>query len=167
LKNTPTENQPRMAWVFWAFRIMYFIALTMFATAAYSLWLRLRGRLFTTRWFLRFLVFMTPAGIFATLGGWYVAETGRQPWVIYGVLHTRDAVSPVPANVLLSSLIAFVLVYSVFISAFLFFVFRTIRKGPVESTPQAGASGSLKNAFRPHVLDHPAISPTVRAGRSQ
>jgi cytochrome bd ubiquinol oxidase subunit I len=167
LKNTPTENQPRMAWVFWAFRIMYFIGLTMFATAAYSLWLRLRGRLFTTRWFLGFLVFMTPAGIFATLGGWYVAETGRQPWVIYGVLHTREAVSPVPANVLLSSLIAFVLVYSVFISAFLFFVFRTIRKGPVESTPQAGASGSLKNAFRPHVLDHPAISPPIRAGRSQ
>jgi cytochrome bd ubiquinol oxidase subunit I len=162
LKNTPRENQPRMAWVFWAFRTMYFIALTMFATAAYSLWLRSRGRLFTTRWFLRFLVFMTPAGIFATLGGWYVAETGRQPWLIYGVLHTRDAVSPVPANVLLSSLIAFVLVYSVFISAFLFFVFRTIRKGPVESTPQAGASGSLKNAFRPYVLDHP-----FRAGRSQ
>jgi cytochrome d ubiquinol oxidase subunit I len=167
LKNTPRENQPRMAWVFWAFRIMYFIALTMFATAAYSLWLRSRGRLFTTRWFLRFLVFMTPAGIFATLAGWYVAETGRQPWVIYGVLHTRDAVSPVPASVLLSSLIAFVLVYSVFISAFLFFVFRTIWKGPLESTAQAGASGSLKNAFRPHVLDHPEISSTFQARRSQ
>ena len=166
LKNTPRENQPTMALVFWAFRIMYFIAMAMFATAAYSLWLRLRGRLFTTRWFLRFLVFMTPAGIFATLGGWYVAETGRQPWVIYGVLHTRDAVSPVPANVLLGSLIAFVLVYSVFISAFLFFVFRAIRKGPAESTPQAGASGSLKNAFRPYVLDHRATSSTFPEGRS-
>ncbi len=131
LRNTPRENQPRMAIVFWGFRLMYFTGLTMFATAAYSLWLRLRGRLFTTRWFLRFLVFMTPAGIFATLGGWYVAETGRQPWVIYGVLHTRDAVSPVPAGVLLSSLIAFVLVYAVFISAFLFCVVRAFRIVPV------------------------------------
>ncbi|HTB74685.1 MAG TPA: cytochrome ubiquinol oxidase subunit I [Polyangiaceae bacterium] len=167
LKNTPREEQPRMAVVFWAFRVMYFTALTMFATAAYSLWLRLRGRLFTTRWFLRFLVLMTPAGIFATLGGWYVAETGRQPWVIYGVLHTRDAVSPVPANVLMSSLIAFALVYAVFISAFLFFVARAIQKGPLESPAQAGASGSLKNAFRPQVLDRLAIPSGVAPGRSE
>ena len=167
LKNTPREEQPRMAVVFWAFRVMYFTALTMFATAAYSLWLRLRGRLFTTRWFLRFLVLMTPAGIFATLGGWYVAETGRQPWVIYGVLHTRDAVSPVPANVLMSSLIAFALVYAVFISAFLFFVARAIQKGPLESPAQAGASGSLKNAFRPQVLDRLAIPSRVAPGRSE
>ena len=167
LKNTPREDQPRMAMVFWGFRVMYFTGLTMFATAAYSLWLRLRGRLFSTRWFLRFLVFMTPAGIFATLGGWYVAETGRQPWVIYGVLRTRDAVSPVPASVLLSSLIAFVLVYAVFISAFLFFVVRAIRKGPVGSPSHAGASGSLKNAFRPQVLDHLAVSSRVGPGRSK
>jgi cytochrome bd ubiquinol oxidase subunit I len=147
--------------------VMYFTGLTMFATAAYSLWLRLRGRLFTTRWFLRFLVFMTPAGLLATLGGWYVAETGRQPWVIYGVLHTRDAVSPVPASVLLSSLIAFVVIYAVFMSAFLFFVVRAIRRGPLESPRQAGASGSLKNAFRPQVLDHVAMSSKVEPGGSK
>jgi cytochrome d ubiquinol oxidase subunit I len=167
LKDTPKENQPSMAIVFWGFRVMYFTGLTMFATAAYSLWLRLRGRLFTTRWFLRFLVFMTPAGLLATLGGWYVAETGRQPWVIYGVLHTRDAVSPVPASVLLSSLIAFVVIYAVFMSAFLFFVVRAIRRGPLESPRQAGASGSLKNAFRPQVLDHVAMSSKVEPGGSK
>jgi cytochrome d ubiquinol oxidase subunit I len=102
------------------------------------------------------LVFMTPSGIIATLAGWYVAETGRQPWVIYGILRTVDAMSPVPAQALLSNLIAFVCVYAVFIIVFLTFTFRIIRRGPAEAPPHAEASGSLKNAFRPHVLDSPA-----------
>jgi cytochrome d ubiquinol oxidase subunit I len=159
LKNTPAEDEPRMVFVFYAFRVMIFIAETMFAIAAYSLWLRWKGRLFTTRWFLKLLVIMTPCGVVATLGGWYVAETGRQPWVIYGLLHTRDAVSPVPAGALLSTLIAFVLIYTVFMTAFLFFTLRAIRRGPAEAPAYAAASGSLKNAFRPNVLDHPTTSP--------
>jgi cytochrome d ubiquinol oxidase subunit I len=98
---------------------------------------------------------MTPSGIIATLAGWYVAETGRQPWVIYGILRTVDAVSPVPAQALLSTLIAFVCVYAVFITAFLVFAFRIIRRGPGEVPAHAEASGSVKNAFRPYVLDSP------------
>jgi cytochrome d ubiquinol oxidase subunit I len=101
------------------------------------------------------LVFMTPSGIIATLAGWYVAETGRQPWVIYGILRTVDAVSPVPSRALLSTLIAFVCVYAVFITGFLVFTLRIIRRGPVEASAYAEASGSIKNAFRPHVLDSP------------
>ena len=156
LKNTPRDRQPRMGMVFYAFRIMYGLAILMFALGVASLWLRLRGRLFASRWFLRMLVLMTPSGIIATLAGWYVAETGRQPWVIYGILRTVDAVSPVPAHALLSTLIGFVCVYSVFMTAFLIFTLRIIRRGPAEAPPHAEASGSLKNAFRPHVLDSPA-----------
>jgi cytochrome d ubiquinol oxidase subunit I len=156
LKNTPRDSQPIMGMVFYAFRIMYGLAIVMFAVGVASLWLRLRGRLFSSRWFLWMLVFMTPSGIIATLAGWYVAETGRQPWVIYGILRTVDAISPVPAQALLSSLIAFVCVYAVFITVFLIFTFRIIRRGPAEAPPHAEASGSLKNAFRPHVLDSPA-----------
>ena len=156
LKNTPRDSQPIMGMVFYAFRIMYGLAIVMFAAGVASLWLRLRGRLFSSRWFLWMLVFMTPSGIIATLAGWYVAETGRQPWVIYGILRTVDAMSPVPAQALLSSLIAFVCVYAVFIIVFLIFTFRIIGRGPAEAPPYAEASGSLKNAFRPHVLDNPA-----------
>jgi cytochrome d ubiquinol oxidase subunit I len=156
LKNTPRDRQPRMGMVFYAFRIMYGLAILMFALGVASLWLRLQGRLFASRWFLWILVLMTPSGIIATLAGWYVAETGRQPWVIYGILRTVDAVSPVPAHALLSTLIGFVCVYSVFMSAFLIFTLRIIRRGPAEAPPHAEASGSLKNAFRPHVLDSPA-----------
>ena len=156
LKNTPRDSQPIMGMVFYAFRIMYGLAIVMFAVGVASLWLRLRGRLFSSRWFLWMLVFMTPSGIIATLAGWYVAETGRQPWVIYGILRTVDAMSPVPAQALLSSLIAFVCVYAFFIIVFLIFTFRIIGRGPAEAPPYAEASGSLKNAFRPHVLDSPA-----------
>jgi cytochrome d ubiquinol oxidase subunit I len=156
LKNTPRDSQPIMGMVFYAFRIMYGLAIVMFAVGVASLWLRLRGRLFSSRWFLWMLVFMTPSGIIATLAGWYVAETGRQPWVIYGILRTADATSPVPAQALLSTLLAFVCVYAVFIIVFLIFTFRIIRRGPAEAPPHAEASGSLKNAFRPYVLDSPA-----------
>jgi cytochrome d ubiquinol oxidase subunit I len=153
LKNTPPERQPRMAWVFYGFRVMYGIAILMFGLCVASLWLRWQGRLFTTRWFLRALVIMAPSGVVATLGGWYVAETGRQPWVIYGILRTADAVSPVPAGALLSTLVAFVCIYTVFMTAFLVFARHMIGRGPEMAPAQTETSGSVKNALRPQVMD--------------
>jgi cytochrome bd ubiquinol oxidase subunit I len=158
LKNTPRDRQPRMVMVFYGFRIMYGMAILMFGLVIVSLWLRLQGRLFTTRWFLHALVIMTPSGVIATLAGWYVAETGRQPWVIWGILRTADAVSPVPAGALLSTLIAFVCIYALFITAFLVFTFRMIRRGPELAPAHAEASGSLKNSLRPQVMNNAAIS---------
>jgi len=151
LKNTPVQDQPSMGWVFYGFRTMYVIAIAMFALASASLWLRWRGKLFSTRWFLIALAWMTPSGIFATLGGWYTAEIGRQPYVIYGLLRTADAVSPVPAGTLLSSLIAFIVIYSIFFTAFLVFVIRAIRRGPKEMV-EFVPSGSLKRALRPKII---------------
>jgi cytochrome d ubiquinol oxidase subunit I len=153
LKNTPIDRQPQMGWVFYGFRVMYGIAIIMFGVAVASLWLRWQRRLFTTRWFLRSLVVMSPSGVLATLGGWYLAETGRQPWVIYGILRTIDAVSPVPADALLSSLIAFVCIYGLFGTSFVLFAFRMIRRGPQDAPAQAEASGSLKQALKAHVRD--------------
>jgi cytochrome d ubiquinol oxidase subunit I len=97
---------------------------------------------------------MTPSGVIATLGGWYVAETGRQPWVIYGILRTVDAVSPVPAGTLLSTLIAFVGIYAAFLTAFLIFMLCMIRRGPELSPSQTEASGSVKNALRSQVMNN-------------
>jgi cytochrome bd ubiquinol oxidase subunit I len=153
LSNTPVEQQPYMGLVFYGFRAMYGTAILMFATAVTSLWLRYLGRLYATRWFLRALVMMTPSGIVATLGGWYVAETGRQPWAIWGILRTADAVSPVPANVLLSSLIAFVCIYALFMASFLVFTARFIRRGPRHAPEYAEPTGSLKPALSPAVMN--------------
>ena len=159
LKNTPPDERPIMAMVFYGFRIMYGLAILMFAVAVCSLYLRWTGRLFVARWFLRTLVVMTPAGVVATLAGWYVAETGRQPWVIYGLLRTVDAVSPVPASALLSTLIAFICIYAVFMGAFLVFALRIIRRGPTEVDAPAEASGSLKHALQPRIFDNKAATP--------
>ena len=151
LRNTPVERQPRMAWVFYGFRVMYVTGMAMFTLVVVSLWLRWQGRLYSTRWFLKALVLMTPSGVLATLGGWYTAEIGRQPFVIYGLLRTADAVSPVPAATLLSTLIAFVCVYAVFFSAFFIFTVRLIRRGPTDLAAHAIPAGSLKRALRPRM----------------
>jgi cytochrome bd ubiquinol oxidase subunit I len=158
LKNTPRDQQPMMGMVFYAFHTMYTLAILMFFIVVVSLWLRVQKRLFTTQWFLRALVIMTPVGFIATIAGWYTAEEGRQPWVIWGILRTADAVSPVPGGALLSTLIAFVSIYALFITAFLIFTFRMIRRGPAAAPYHAEASGSLKNALRTQVMDHAAAA---------
>jgi cytochrome bd ubiquinol oxidase subunit I len=153
LENTPRDRQPEMGLVFYGFRLMYGLAIIMFGLSVASLWRRWLNRLFSARWFLRALVAMTPSGILATLGGWYVAETGRQPWVTDNVLRTVDAVSSVPAGALLSTLIAFVCICAVFLTAFLVFAARVIRRGPRAAPPQAEAAGSLEHALKPRIMD--------------
>jgi cytochrome bd ubiquinol oxidase subunit I len=152
LKNTPIDRQPYMGLVFYGFRVMYATAILMFGVAVASLWLRYQGRLYTSRWFLRALVIMAPSGIVATLGGWYLAETGRQPWVIWGILKTADAVSLVPPNVLLSTLIAFVCVYALFMTAFLVYAAHVVRRGPKQAPEHAEPTGSLKPALTVAVM---------------
>jgi cytochrome d ubiquinol oxidase subunit I len=151
LRNTPLAEQPRMVLVFYSFKLMLALGMAMFALAVVSLWLRWHGGFYSTRWFLRALVLMTPSGVLATLGGWYTAEIGRQPWVINGMLRTADAVSPVPATTLLTTLITFVCVYTVFFLAFLIFTLRLIRRGPGGLPAHALPSGSLKRDLRPEV----------------
>jgi cytochrome d ubiquinol oxidase subunit I len=151
LRNTPVADQPRMVLVFYSFRLMLALGMTIFTLAVISLWLRWHGRLYSARWFLRALVVMTPSGVIATLGGWYTAEIGRQPYVINGMMRTADAVSPVPAGTLFGTLIAFVCVYAVFFLAFLIFTLRLIRRGPVGLPAHALPSGSLKRDLRPEI----------------
>ena len=151
LRNTPVAQQPRMVLVFYSFKLMLALGMTMFTLAVISLWLRWHGRLYSARWFLRALVVMAPSGLVATLGGWYTAEIGRQPWVITGMMRTADALSPVPAATLLTTLIAFVCVYSVFFAAFLIFTLRLIRRGPAGLPAHALPSGSLKRDLRPEI----------------
>jgi cytochrome d ubiquinol oxidase subunit I len=87
----------------------------------------------------------------ATLGGWYTAEIGRQPFVINGMMRTADALSPVPAATLLGATIGFVCVYAVFFLAFLIFTLRIIRRGPSGLPAHALPSGSLKRSLRPEI----------------
>jgi cytochrome d ubiquinol oxidase subunit I len=160
LRNTPLDQQPNMLLVFYSFKLMLALGMTMFAFAVISLWLRWHGRLYSARWFLRALVVMAPSGVVATLGGWYTAEIGRQPFVINGMLRSADAVSPVPPGTLLVTLIALVSVYAVFLLAFLVFTVRIIRRGPMGLPAHALPSGSLKRGLRPEIA---GVQPYLRS----
>lgn len=131
LDGYPREDWPVVWLVFWSFRIMVGLGLGMVGLGVWGLWLWARGRIETTRLFLRSAVLMGPSGFIAVIAGWVVAEAGRQPYVIYGVLRTSEAVSPVGAGAVSASLIAFMVIYAVVFSAGAIYILRLIAEGPV------------------------------------
>jgi len=130
LKTVPPNERPPVWPVFWSFRIMVGIGFAMLGLGLWSLWLRWRGALFDNRWFLRATMAMTPSGFGAVLFGWFTAEIGRQPFVVYGQLRTADAVSPVTADAVGASLLAFIVVYAVIFTAGSYYLAKLLRRGP-------------------------------------
>jgi cytochrome d ubiquinol oxidase subunit I len=116
--------------VFWSFRIMVGLGLLMIALGWWGAVLWRLGKLETTALFLRAATWMGPAGFLAVLAGWMVTEIGRQPYVIYGVLRTVDAVSPVPAAHVGFSLLAYMSVYALVFAAGVLLILRLLVKGP-------------------------------------
>ena len=131
LKDVPPADRPPVAVVFWAFRIMVGAGLGMLALVGVSLYLRLRNALFTTPWFQRLCLASAPLGFVAVIAGWTVTETGRQPWVVHGLMRTRDAVSPsiTGADVAIS-LAIYIVVYSFVFGAGLILLLRLMRTIP-------------------------------------
>ncbi len=130
LKDFAVEDRPPVAPVFFAFRVMVGLGMLMIAGGLFGAYLWWRGRLFETGWYLKALSISWPAGFVAILAGWWVTETGRQPWVAHGILRTADAASPVSAGAVLTTLVLFVLVYSVVFSMGIYYINRLIDKGP-------------------------------------
>lgn len=133
------EDQPPSFIPFFGFRIMVGLGMLMIGLGLWGAVLIFRKRLFDSPWFLRFAVAMGPAGFIAVLAGWMVTEVGRQPWVVYGVLKTRDAVSPVVASQVATSLISYLLVYSIVFTAGAIFILRLMAEGPVKANLDPGA----------------------------
>jgi cytochrome d ubiquinol oxidase subunit I len=132
LKDFPRSDRPPAEIVFWSFRVMVGLGLLMFALGLWSLLARVRKRLYDWRWLHRFAVAMGPAGFVAVIAGWVTTEVGRQPWVIYGLLRTKDAVSPIAAAGVTGSLIAFVIVYFAVFGAGTMYILRLMAKPPEE-----------------------------------
>jgi cytochrome bd ubiquinol oxidase subunit I len=130
LKNVPPNERPPVWPVFWSFRIMVAIGFAMLGLGLWSLWLRWKGALFDNRWFLRATMVMTPSGFGAVLFGWFTAEIGRQPYVVYGLLRTADAVSPVARGAVAGSLATFVVVYAFVFGFGSYYLAKLLRKGP-------------------------------------
>lgn len=94
LDRFPTEDWPPLVVVHLAFEVMVAIGTLLALAGLAYFWFRRRGEF--PRWFLRLLVACVPLGMIAIEAGWIVTEVGRQPWIIYGLVRTRDAVTPVP-----------------------------------------------------------------------
>ena len=87
-------------------------------------------------------------GFIAVLAGWITAEVGRQPYVVYGVLRTADAVSPVAAASVATSLLVFIVVYAIVFSAGALYILRLIAKGPDTEEPPPQDGRAARHAAR-------------------
>src|SRR3981189_1269807 len=100
LADFPRDQWPNVRLVHWSFDIMVGTGSAMLAVAALVAWIWWRTRrLPDNKWLLRALVCCAPLGFIAVETGWFVTELGRQPWIIYGFMRTRDAVTPMPGLV--------------------------------------------------------------------
>src|SRR5262249_27927835 len=133
LTDFPPQDRPPVLIPFFAFRIMVGCGLIMMALAWFGSYIALKNRLEQSRLLLWCMFLSFPLPWIAILTGWFTAEVGRQPWAVYGVLRTADAMTPfLTVQQASISLVVFCLVYS-FIFAFgVFYIYQLLRAGPVE-----------------------------------
>ena len=152
LKEFAPEDRPNSTIIFWTFRIMVAMGLLMILTGLWGTWLRRGDRLYRSRPFLHLALWMGPSGVIAILAGWYTTEIGRQPWVVYGLMRTADAVSGHSATQLGFTLVLFVVVYFLLFGAGIGYMLRLVRKGPKldeGKAVSAGGPGQPRTPARP------------------
>lgn len=152
LKEFAPQDRPNSTVVFWSFRLMVGLGLLMIALGLWGAWLHRRGTLWRCRPFLHFIVWMGPSGLLALLAGWITTEMGRQPWTVYGLLRTADAVSAHGAIQLGVTLSIFVLVYFAVFGTGIGYLLRLIRIGPIlheGERASEGGPGRERQPMRP------------------
>ncbi len=135
LRDFPREDQPPVFIPFYSFRIMMAVGFFLAFLMLWTLWAWRRGRLGPEvlpeqKWLLGAWMAAAPLGYLAVETGWITREVGRQPWVIYGLLRTAAASSPLPAGTVAASLAAYLAIYTVLFLVFLVFARQLLIKGP-------------------------------------
>jgi len=124
-------DRPPVNFVFQAYHLMILIGLTLIGISVFGVFLLWRGRLFQNVFMLKIFLFSVLLPQIANQLGWFAAEVGRQPWIVYGLLRTSEGLSKtVKAHMIMSSLIMFTFVYSLLFFLFLFLLDRKIKHGP-------------------------------------
>ena len=148
-----TVMHPPVAPVFWSFRVMVGMGVLMLAASWAGVWLSRRRRSGVDglpKALLAGLVAMTFAGWIATLAGWYTTEIGRQPWLVTGVLTTKEAVSDVAAGMVLGTLLTYLAVYVVLLAAYIATIFGLAGKASkgqaLPPEPRLGSRPGLQPA---------------------
>lgn len=131
----PGNYIPPVASVFWSFRIMIIAGIWLLLMAVLALYFYRRQKPLEMRTgFLKALVWTIPVPYLANLSGWYMAEVGRQPWIVYGLQKTAAGISGVvSAGEVVTTLVAFTLIYGVLAVTEVYLLLKFMRKGPVES----------------------------------
>lgn len=124
------DTVPRVAPMFWGFRLMVAFGFAMLALFALAFWSTVKGQCDGKRWLLKWALWFLPVPWLSCELGWFVAEYGRQPWTIYGVLPTHMSVSTLTVGSLYGSLVGFVGFYTVLLIAELYLMVKFARQGP-------------------------------------
>ena len=106
------------------------IGLLLIAIGFASLWMRVKGILYSCRWYCRVLMFSGPIGFVAVIAGWVTTEVGRQPYTVYGLLKTVDSVAPIDALAVGLSLITFIITYFIIFGSGVFYIFKQFQIDP-------------------------------------
>jgi cytochrome d ubiquinol oxidase subunit I len=156
LKDFPVNERPPVVIPFFSFRIMVACGLAMLGLAWLGMLLIWTDRLEQNRLLLWLIFFSFPLPFIATLTGWFTAEVGRQPWTVYGVLRTADAVTPfLTARAAAISLVFYVVIYSFIFLFGTIYIHRLLRAGPagrlIIAAPDATPSRPMSVAKTPLV----------------
>ncbi|MHB9111316.1 MAG: cytochrome ubiquinol oxidase subunit I [Thermoleophilia bacterium] len=147
LKDIPANDRPPVLATYISFRLMVIMGIIFIVLAAIAAVKAGRDRLLKSRKFLWIMVYALPLPYIANQLGWVVAEVGRQPWIVYGVLRTADAGSPaVSASQVWTSLIAFTLIYALLGAVDIYLLFKVARKGPDDDLTHIVKSATLQGA---------------------
>ena len=131
LKSFPKEDRPPLCGTFYSFRLMVAFGGIFLLLAVCAFFQRNKDEINPK--LLRALVWAIPLPYFAIAFGWAVAEVGRQPWIVYGLMRTKDAVSPVPGSSVAVSLAAFIVVYTLLGLIDIFLLRKYACKGPKQA----------------------------------
>jgi cytochrome d ubiquinol oxidase subunit I len=125
------EESIPVAFMFYAYRVMVGLGTLFILIGGLGVLLLLLGKLYDARWFLKVLVYTLPLPWFAGEAGWFTHEVGRMPWMVWGMVTVNTGASPnVSAGSVLTTLIGFVVVYSILFYIWLHFAKKLIREGP-------------------------------------
>ncbi|MDF2945342.1 MAG: cytochrome bd-type quinol oxidase subunit 1 [Bacillales bacterium] len=133
LKDIPKDERPNVPLVFWSFRIMVALGMFFIFATAYGAYLQVKNKLVDAKRYLKIMSYSVVLPYIAINAGWVVAEAGRQPWTVYGLMKTADAVSPLATSQIVFSLGSLVFFYLILGFADIYLLIKYARKGPAQA----------------------------------
>ncbi|WP_434985519.1 cytochrome ubiquinol oxidase subunit I [Vreelandella zhaodongensis] len=167
LSEAALEEQPPVLIVFWAFRVMVGIGLLMMAVSLVGLLMRRNGKVYQHPGYLKALVAMIPMPFVAVLAGWVVTESGRAPWLVYGMMTHAEGITPsLTGPMALFTLVGYVLVYAVVFYAGIYYLSRVVSNGMLPEEERETTGENFKRPMRPFSAAHTPFDDDVDPVRS-